>query len=128
MPIDVTAIVTTAPAQEEGMDVKILGVDGEETGATIRVAGPDSKRVKKARAHLIQERSDMRIRTTTAARMDYESRYMAAAACVSWTGFTAGTEEFVCTIPNAMKLFESAPDYQEQVEAKSSNRALFTKS
>lgn len=127
MSIDVTTIVSTAPAQEEGIEVKIRSEDGEETGAVIRVAGPDSKRVKKARAHLIQERSDMRIRTTTGPRMDYEQRYMAAAACISWTGFMAGANEYECTVPNAVKLFEAKPDYQEQVEAASGNRALFTK-
>lgn len=127
MAIDVTKLSTSLPAQEEGIEVKLLDEDGEEMGAVIRVAGPDSKRVKKARGKLIQERGEQRIRKVTAERMEYEARYMAAASCISWSGFVSGADAFECTIANAMKLFEAKPEWQEQVDAVASNRAVFTK-
>lgn len=127
MSIDVTKLTTSLPAQEEGIEVKLHDDDGEEIGVTIRVAGPDARRVKKARAHLIEERVQLRIRKVTADRMEYEARYLAAACCISWDGLTNGAEPYECNIPNAMKLFEAKPGWQEEVDAVASNRTVFPK-
>jgi hypothetical protein len=127
MAIDVSKLGSTLPAQEEGIDVHIVDANGDPTEAIIRVAGPDSKRTKKAVARISQERVDLRIRRVNPERAERERNFMAGASIISWSGFVIDGKEFECNESNAIKLMAADPDIREQVEAVANNRANFTK-
>lgn len=126
---DLSALSGLSAAQEEGFDVSITHPkSGEPLGITVRVAGPDSKRVKSARAIIVNERSEMRLRKISADRMEDESNRITAASIISWSGVIVGGKTWECSPQAAYKLMVQWPFIREQIDAFVGDRANFIKS
>ena len=73
--------------QNAGTDVEIKGPDGEPIGITIKVAGPDSKRRKDAKAKQIDKRLQRQsVAEATADDITLTGLEVLADATVSWSG------------------------------------------
>ncbi len=126
---DLSGLSGLTVAQEEGFDVSISHPKtGEPLGITIRVAGPDSKRVKQARAIIVNERTDMRIRKPSAERMDDESNRITAASIISWSGVVVSGKTWEYSSQNAHRLMVQWPFIREQIDSFVGDRANFIKS
>jgi hypothetical protein len=125
---DLSSLSDLTPAQEVGTEVKILHPGtGEPTGIVMQVAGPDSKRQKNATALIIGERSELRLRKITAARLEDESIRIAAASIISWSGVIENGEEIEYSPSVALGLLTRYPFIREQIASYSNDRAKFLK-
>lgn len=119
-----------AAAQEEGIEIKIVHPKtGEEMGITIRVAGPESDRQKKARNRLVNDRlTKNRNRRVTAAELEQDALKVSAASILGWENIQVKGKEFEFNLENAETLLRSYPFIREQVDSAINDRALFMKS
>lgn len=116
-------------AQEDGQDVPILHPKtGDELGIVIRVAGPDSDRLRKARAAVVNERLSRKRVKLSAAEIEAEGLSLLAAAVISWTGVVIDGKEIECTKSNAEAVLKRFPFIREQLDAVVGDRAGFMKS
>ena len=127
-PTDLNSFSDLPQAQEAGTEVQITHPGtGEELGITMIVAGPDSKRQKAATALIIAERTDLRLRKITGARLEDESNRIAAASIISWTGVVEGGKVLEYSPSAALGLLTRYPFIREQITAYSGDRANFLK-
>jgi hypothetical protein len=127
-PFDLSSLSGLTPAQEEGQDIQITHPGtGEPLGITMKIAGPDSKRQKAATALIIAERTDMRLRKITAARLEEESNRIAAASIISWSGVIENKETLEYSPSAALSLLTRYPFIREQIITQSGDRANFLK-
>lgn len=125
---DLNSLGDLTAAQEVGTEVAILHPgSGEPLGITMMVAGPDSKRQKAAQSLIIGERTEMRMRKITAARLEDEAIRIAAASIISWNGVVEGGKEVEYSPSVALGLLTRYPFIREQITAYSSDRANFLK-
>lgn len=125
---DLSSLSDLPAAQEAGTKVTITHPGtGEPLGPVMLVAGPDSKRQKAATALIIAERSDLRLRKITAARLEDESNRIAAASIISWTGVIEGGNEIEYSPSVALGLLTRYPFIREQISTYSGDRANFLK-
>ncbi len=126
---DLSEFSDLSAKQEEGFDVEITHPKtGEHIGAVIRVAGPDSKRVRTARAIVVNERIEQKIKKLSADRMEEESNRITAASIISWSGIQVAGKEFEYNKQNAFRLMTNYPFIREQLDAFVGDRANFIKS
>lgn len=125
---DLSSLGDLADAQEKGIDLKIVHPGtGEEIGITMKVVGPDSDRQKKLTAVMLQERSEMRVRRVSAARMQEEANRTAAASIISWSGVVENKKEIEYSPSAALTLVTNYPFIREQVLTAAGDRASFLK-
>ncbi len=116
-------------AQEEGLAVDILDPTGSPIGVTIRVAGPDSDRFRKAREKQIDSRIELRQGTPMkAAQHTLESVTFLAEVTIDWTEMSLDGRDYPCTKENALALYQRFPWMAEQLDEKCAVRRLFMKS
>ena len=114
--------------QEAGTEVKITHPgSGEWLGITMMVAGPDSKRQKSATSLIIAERTELKLRKITAARLDDEAVRIAAASIISWTGVVENGKVIEYSPSVALGLLTRHPFIREQVSSYANDRANFLK-
>ena len=125
---DLASLGDMASSQEQGTEIEITHPGtGEPLGISMRVAGPDSKRQKAATALIIAERTEMRIRKITAARLEDEAIRIAAASIISWSGVVENGKAVEYSPSVALGLLTKYPFIREQIQAHSSDRANFLK-
>ena len=125
---DLASLNDLTPAQETGTEVHITHPGtGESLGITMQVAGPDSKRQKAATSLIIGERTDLRLRKITAARLEDEAVRIAAASIISWSGVIENGQELEYSPSVALGLLTRHPFIREQISAYATDRANFLK-
>lgn len=127
---DLSEFDDLASAQEEGIEVKVTHPKtGEEMGITIRVAGPESDRQKKARNRLVNDRLiKNRNRRVTAAELEQDALKVSAASILGWDNIEIKGQPLEFNLENAEKLLKNYPFIREQVDSAVNDRALFMKS
>ncbi|WP_018900423.1 hypothetical protein [Rhizobium sp. 2MFCol3.1] len=128
--VDLSTLDKAVQAQNDGIDVDIKGLDGKTPlGFSIKVAGPDSDRQRKAVDDLTDEYLDREDAShTTAAELDRRALQVLARSIISWTPIKLDGQDLECTEENAVKLFTRFRFIREQVEKKAGKRASFAKS
>lgn len=128
-PFDLASLDTVVQAQESGIDIEIKGPDGKTPiGFSIRVAGPDSERSRKAIESITDEYLDREDASpTTAAELDRRGLLVLSKSVISWTPIKLDGEDLVCSEENAQRLFVRFRFIREQVERKAGRRSAFTK-
>jgi hypothetical protein len=116
-------------AQEAGLDVEIRGPDNKKIGFTIRIAGPDSSRQRKAIEKLAAERmaSDDPTPLGPQDLYDRQTRGLAGAT-ISWTPFQLDGAVYELTEENAYKLYTRFPFIRDQVAERAGRRSAFFES
>jgi len=124
--LDLAVFDQMQKAQEEGIDVPIRGPDGKDLGFSIKIAGPDSERQRRAIDTIRDERlQSMDPTPLTAEQIGHQNIRGIALATISWTPFKLDGMEPPCTENQAIALYKRFPFIREQVEAKAGSRASF---
>lgn len=123
---DLAAFDGLKDAQEAGIDVEIKDPKGKPIGISVKVAGPDSERQRKA----IKALTDQRINSedlTTATADDFENNTVKilAASVISWTPIVLDGADLPYSEENAIRLFSRFPFIREQIEKKAGKRSGF---
>lgn len=113
--------------QNEGLEFPIVGALREPTGITVRVAGPDSERQKKARHKVVDRRLwRQRLRYGDNARYrEDEEIELVAAAIMDWSGIEKDGEPFSYSPENAEYLVRTYRVFRDQIDLFASSRAFF---
>lgn len=123
------ATLDTSKAQDEGIEVTILHPKTEEPlGITIRVAGVDSDRAKRARREILDRRIRKRKRSFTAKEIEDDELQQLAAQTISWTGVVIDGKEIELTPDSAAALYRRFPFIKRQVDVEAGDIAGFLKS
>ena len=129
--VDLSALAESVKRQTEGIEVEIVGLDGETpTGLKIRVAGPDSEKGQRAHQEttdwLISQQVDGKVRAVAAAERNITH---IAKVTLGWSPevITDGEEEFPFSQEAAARLYTKYRYVREQVEKAANNRLRFTK-
>lgn len=129
---DLATFDSLTEAQEDGIDVHIEHPGtGEPLGITIRVAGPDSERQRKAYRRLGEKRLRAGRKKLTTEEMEEDAFELLARSLISWTfapGVTIGGEVPAFDVDAAKGLFRRFPWIREQVDMAAGSRAGFLKS
>lgn len=125
---DLSSLKSLSADQEAGTEIQILHPGtGEPLGINMMIAGPDSKRQKAKTSEIIGERTDLRLRKITAARLEDEAVRIAAASIISWTGVVEDGKELEYSPSAALGLLTRYPFIREQVSSYANDRANFLK-
>lgn len=125
---DLSSLQSLTSDQENGTEIEILHPgSGESLGIKMVIAGPDSKRQKNKVSEIIAERTELRLRKVTAARLEDENIRIAAASIVSWSGVMEGGKELEFSPSVALGLLTRYPFIREQVTSYANDRANFLK-
>lgn len=125
---DLSAFDGLKEAQEAGIDVEIKDPSNQPIGISIKVAGPDSERQRKAIKSLTNERlNNEDASTATADDLEVNTLKILAGSVISWTPIVLDGADLPCTEENAVRLFTRFPFIREQVEKKAGKRAGFMK-
>jgi len=113
-------------AQEQGLDVEIRDPTGKKLGFTIKVAGPDSTRQRKAIEKMAAARlaSDDPTPLTPQELFDRQTRGLAIAT-ISWTPFKLDGGIYELTEDNAYKLYNRFAFIRDQVSERAGRRSAF---
>jgi hypothetical protein len=119
--------------QEDGITVRLVDPAGHDTGATITLAGPDSRRALKSRRaawrHVVMKRGDKeREREVTAEETAEAGSRLLAGAVIAWDGMFRGAdnEPLECTIDNVLETFRKVPWVEELCDVHFGVRENFT--
>src|SRR3982750_2529974 len=97
-------------AQEAGLDVEIRDPSGKKLGFSIRIAGPDSERQRRAIEKMAAERLASDDPTPMAPAELYERQTRGfAIATISWTPFKLDGDVFPFSEENAYILYNRFP-------------------
>lgn len=128
---DLSALDAVQAAAEEGAVCQIIHPVTEEPipGMTIRVAGRESARFKKAQ-QILQNRllKARRAARPTAEMLEDQACELLARVTLSWGGFMVDGEQLECTVENAIMVYKRFPTIREQVDAFVNDLSNFTKS
>ncbi len=113
-------------AQEDGLDVEIRGPDNKKLGFSIRIAGPDSIRQRRAIEKMAAERmaSDDPTPLSPQELFDRQTRGLASST-ISWTPFKMDGGVYELTEENAYKLYTRFPFIRDQVAERAGRRSAF---
>lgn len=116
-------------AQEAGIDVEIRGPDNKKLGFSIRIAGPDSTRQRRAIEKMAAERlaSDDPTPLTAAELYDRQTRGLASST-ISWTPFKLDGGIYELTEESAYALYVRLPFIRDQVAERAGRRSAFFES
>jgi hypothetical protein len=125
---DLSAFDGLKEAQEAGLDVEIKDPKGQPIGISIKIAGPDSERQRKAIQALTNERlNNEDTATATAEDIERNTLKVLASSVISWSPIVLDGSDLPCTEDNAIRLFSRFPFIREQVEKRAGKRAGFLK-
>ena len=132
--LDLSAFDAAVKRQEQGIEVDILGPDGETPiGLKIKVAGPDSQRAQKAQEELADGLLEKQARKGKIARVKpAEARkrgimYLARVT-IGWSpAVKLDGKELAYSVENAERLYTALPFIREQVDEAGGDRARFMK-
>lgn len=115
--------------QDDGIDVDILHPkSGESIGMTIRVAGPDSERQKKARTAVNNDRLlKLRNKRVTATELESDNLKVVAASIISWSGVIENGQTVMLTTESATDILTRYPFILDQINSMVGDRAGFIK-
>lgn len=118
-----------AKAQGEGLVIELADpLTGEPTGATITMAGPDTKAARiaqmKAVRHVLAKADKAELSEDDEQEIKLRT---AAGAVLSWDGIRKGDTDLPCTFENALMLFSRFPWWLTQCDRKASDRRNFIK-
>ena len=127
--VDISVLFDThLDEQEAGREFPIAGPSREATGIIMRICGPDSDRLRKAR-HIVKDRILWRNRRGTHIRrgkdVEEDDNELVAAAIMDWSGILKGGEPFPYSKENAEYLISRYPFIKDQVDVFCSTRAFF---
>lgn len=127
---DLSAFDNLVSAQEEGIDVRIAGPDGNPLSPeiVITIAGPDSARQKEAQRKQTEVRLRRRQRTMTAKEAEEAGLEILASSIIRWNKFKVGGKILELSKDNAKMLLQRYPFIQEQLDLAAGDRAGFIKS
>lgn len=127
---DLSDFAGLSQAQEDGIDVPILHPKtGESLGITIKVAGPDSERQKKARRAVQTERLNMsRNKRPTVPELEADGLIVTVASIISWDGVIENGQAVELSAENATAILTKYPFIREQIDSAVGDRAGFMKS
>lgn len=127
---DLSEFSNLAQVQEDGIDVPILHPKtGESLGITIKVAGPDSDRQRKARRAVQTERLNMsRNRRPTVPELEADGLNVTVASIISWDGVIENGQAVELTLANATAILTKYPFIREQLDSAVGDRAGFMQS
>ncbi len=113
-------------AQEDGLDVEIRGPDNKKLGFSIRIAGPDSIRQRRAVEKMAAERmaSDDPTPLSPQDLYDRQTRGLASST-ISWTPFKMDGGVYELTEENAYKLYTRFAFIRDQVAERAGRRSAF---
>jgi hypothetical protein len=126
-PTDLADLEYINTSQEQGYPVHIMHPKtGKPLNMTVVVAGPDSKRARRAS----QKGTDAAIRQQRVKRpssADIQESYLRqlAETCISWEGFVNNGQTLEFSVDNAVLVFRKFPFIREQVDAAAGDRANF---
>lgn len=128
--VDLSEFAGLPQAQEDGIDVAILHPGtGEDLGITVRVAGPDSERQKKARNAITNERlQKSRNKRLTASELEADAIKITAASIIEWSGMIENGKPVELTRENATAIITKYPFIYDQLTAAIGDRSGFIKS
>ncbi len=113
-------------AQEAGLDVDIRGPDGKKLGFTIKIAGPDSMRQRKAIEKMAAERMASEDPAPLGPQELFDRQtHGLAASTISWSPFKLDGDVYECTEENAYKLYTRFPFIRDQIADKAGRRSAF---
>lgn len=128
---DLASLDALTAAQEDGIDVPIEHpVSGDPLGITIRVAGPDSQRQRKAYRRMLDARMRSGKRRIEPEEAEGETLLYLARTLIGWTfssGVTIDGEVPEFSVDAAVSLFRRFPFIREQIDAAAASRAGFSK-
>jgi len=124
--VDLSRFDAMQQAQEAGLDIEIRDPNGKKLGFTIRIAGPDSVRQRKAIEKMAAERlaSDDPTPLTPAELYDRQTRGLAVAT-ISWTPFKLDGGLYELSEDNAYKLYNRFAFIRDQVSERAGRRSAF---
>jgi len=124
--VDLSRFDAMQQAQEAGLDIEIRDPNGKKVGFTIRVAGPDSTRQRKAIERMAADRLAAEDPTplTPAELYDRQTRGLAIAT-LSWTPFKLDGGVYEMTEENAYKLYRRFAFIRDQVSDRAGRRSAF---
>ena len=135
---DLGAVAPVSDLEDEGTAVHLRDIDDElmyftpdgekeERPVTITVAGSYSKRYRKAQnAHTTRTMKGARRGTRVTGEALQEQMLDLAATCViAWDGFFDAGKILSCNKENAVRVFQQAPWFLEQVQAAQVDHASF---
>lgn len=112
--------------QNLGHDVKIMRLDGTDSGMVIKVAGPDSDRRKRfARSTVNARLKAGRPLAITAESAEEDAMAELVAATISWS-FPEGFDGPECTPANVRNVYETHGYIRRQVMSAADNLVNFT--
>jgi hypothetical protein len=115
--------------QEAGLDIEIRDPSGKKLGFSIRVAGPDSTRQRKAVEKMAADRmaSEDPTPLTPAELYDRQTRGLAIAT-LSWSPFKLDGGIYELTENSAYALYNRFPFIRDQVNERAGRRSAFFES
>lgn len=128
--VDLSVFDEAAKRHEAGIDVKVLGPDGKTPlGLTIRVAGPDSDRARRAQEHLadelIEQENFTQLKAGDATRRGI--RYLAMIT-IGWEpAIVLDGQELAYSVENAENVYRRHKFIRDQVDRAAGNRSRFMK-
>ena len=126
---DLSSFDDVVKVQEEGYDLDILHpISGEAIGITIRIAGPDSARARRAANRSINESMRaQRLKRPTAEDAYARSLQHLAGLVVEWSGVMLDGQELPPSNENCLLVFTRFPWIANQVDVAANDRSLFTR-
>lgn len=126
MSLDLSDYEELARRQEDGISVTLLDpVTGEKTEGVVVVAGPDSRRARRARKETITHLAGLRADNKPE---DYDaSTHMLARCIVSWSGIVRGGEPLELTVESAIEVLDNFPWIEAQLNNWAADRRNFTR-
>ncbi|MGO4450140.1 hypothetical protein AB4Y96_14545 [Phyllobacterium sp. TAF24] len=125
---DLSAFDSLKDAQESGIDIEIRDPAGQPIGISIKIAGPDSERQRKAIQAITNERiNNEDLAQATAEDFEQRTLKIIAASVISWSPIVLDGADLPYSEDNAIRLFARFPFIREQVERKAGKRAGFLK-
>ena len=123
---DLSSYDALQEAQEAGVEIEIRDPNGKKLGITIKVAGPDSTRQRKAIEKMAAERlaSDDPTPLGPQELFDRQTRGLAFAT-LSWNEFKLDGSIYALTEDSAYKLYSRFPFIRDQVAEKAGRRSAF---
>lgn len=132
MTFNITKQAEAAEKFEGGLAVSLVdALTGKPSGATMLVAGLDSRRSREARRKAYQAVLDARPaersgdeRLNEEEIRDIGTRILAGCV-ISWEGIENDEGPLECTFENILQLFRSCPHIEDDVDARIANRRNF---
>lgn len=127
--LDLSRFDAMQDAQEAGIDVEIRTPDNKKMGLSIKIAGPDSLRQRRAIEKMAAQRmaEDDPAPLSPQELYDRQTRGLAGAT-ISWTSFNLDGNPYELTEDNAYKLYTRFPFIRDQVADKAGRRSAFFES